>query len=180
MRIIHKLTSKYRIIFIFCLSVLMLSAVFFLNSCAKKETIQDGSVQVENFSLTLVDGKTWQLDSYKNKPVMLAFMAPNCPYCKMSTGMTNKLFDDYSRKGLQVISIFSNSDLEEIKEFIEHFNIKNKVSYNSKEVVRKFKIRGYPYFFLLDREHKVQEYWIGYHPTYDEEFLAEINLVLQK
>lgn len=157
------------------LILILLITVFAFNSCAKKET---GPVQVEDFSLTLIDEGTWNLSDYKNKPIFIAFMAPHCPYCKMSTDMINNMHKISSKKGLQLIVIFTNSDLEEVQEFVHTARMKSKASYGSKEVARKFKIRGYPYFFLLDKNHVIHEYWIGYHESYDEEILTEINAVL--
>lgn len=160
---------------IFTLTIILFITIFAFNSCTKKE---QGSVKVEDFSLTLIDEGSWTLSDYKNKPVMLAFMAPHCPYCKISTAMVNKVYKDFSKKGLEVIMIFSNSDLEEVQEFVNNSKIKNKVSYNSKDVARQFKIRGYPYFFLLNNQHIVHEYWIGYHESYDDEIFTEINTIL--
>ena len=62
-----------------------------------------------DFDLSGVDGKRYSLASFKNKSILIVvFSCNHCPFVVGSEDRLNKLFADYSPKGMAMIAINSN------------------------------------------------------------------------
>ena len=65
-----------------------------------------------DFSLPGVDGKAYSLNGFKGKKILVVvFMCNHCPYVQAYIERINSIQSDYGIKGLQVIGINSNDEI---------------------------------------------------------------------
>lgn len=71
------------------------------------------------FSLKATDGKQVKLSDYKDKTVVVIFVATRCPYSNAFNKVMASLSADYAAKGIVVLGINANKS-EAMDEVIEH------------------------------------------------------------
>lgn len=59
----------------------------------------------EAFEFTLLDGSKKNTSDYKGKVVLLDFMGANCGPCQLQLLVLNELYENYSIKGFEIVSI---------------------------------------------------------------------------
>src|SRR5437879_13630170 len=65
-----------------------------------------------DFSLPAVDGKTYSLASFQDKPVLaVAFWGNHCPYVQAWEERTIAVQRDYAGRGVQVVMIHANDEV---------------------------------------------------------------------
>jgi peroxiredoxin len=107
------------------------------------------------FSLTALDGKTYNLDALRGKVVLLNFWATWCPPCRREMPDMEKLFQRFSQKGLVVLAVS-----DEKRETVEGFLKKEAYTFPvlldpERKVNTAFGIEGIPNSFLFDRQGKL-------------------------
>jgi peroxiredoxin len=101
------------------------------------------------FSLPGVDGKTYSLDSFREKPILVvAFWCNHCPYVQAWEDRTVATQADYGRKGVQFVLINSNDEAEYPEDDFSH-------------MVERAKRKGYNFPYLRDESQKVVEAYGG-------------------
>ena len=85
----------------------------------KLHIVDSGDV-APNFSQEDIDGNTLSLNQFKGKTVLLDFGAAWCVPCKKEIPEVKRIYDEYHKKGLEIIGISFDKDKTSWKE-----NIKN-------------------------------------------------------
>src|SRR5206468_3893126 len=76
----------------------------------KYEGLPIGSA-APDFSLPAVDGKTYSLASFKDKPILVvAFWCNHCPYVQAWEDRTIAVQKDFAAKGVQFVMINANDE----------------------------------------------------------------------
>src|SRR5437764_12906823 len=76
----------------------------------KYEGLPIGSA-APDFSLPAVDGKTYSLGSFKDKPILVvALWCNHCPYVQAWEDRTVAVQKDYAGKGVQFVAINANDE----------------------------------------------------------------------
>ena len=102
------------------------------------------------------------LEGLLGRVVLLEFWATWCPPCRAMIPHMKELFEKYSSRGLQIISITAE-DPETVKPFVKE----NKMTYtigldDNRQTVRAYGIKSIPMAYLIGRDGKV--IWQG-HPA---------------
>lgn len=96
-----------------------------------------------NFSLPAVDGKTYSLDSFRDRRVLVvAFWCNHCPYVQAWEDRTIAVQRDYAAKGVQFVMINANDETSYPEDDFEH-------------MVDRATAKGYPFPYLRDESQKV-------------------------
>ncbi len=100
-----------------------------------------------DLTLTLLEGSTKSLQSYKGKPVLLYFWGSWCPVCKMSSPVIDSLSKEY-----QVITFAVNSGSEkDIKSFMKRKNLHFPVVNDAEgRIAQKFDVNTFPTIFIYN------------------------------
>ena len=102
-----------------------------------------------------LDGKTYNLDAFRGKVVLLNFWATWCPPCRREMPDMEKLYQRLSQKGLVVLAV-SDEKRETVEDFLKKQNYTFPVLLDpDRKVNSAFGIEGIPNSFLFDRQGKL-------------------------
>lgn len=130
------------------------------------------------FKLDLYDGGKADLADWNKKPVVICFITSVCPFCKKIAPDLNKIYSEYKDKGIGVLMISLDDDIDGLADFIKENKIEFPVAINGVEAAVKYKARGVPYTFVLNKKHKIEDYWIGFAPNMYNELDKTLKEVL--
>jgi len=119
-----------------------------------------------DFELPGVDGRTYRLASFHDKPILVVFFTCNhCPYVQAWESRFVEVQRDYASKGVQLVGINSNDEHKYPEDDFDHMVSRAKAKgYNfpylrdeSQRVAESYGPVSTPDFFVLD-EHRVVRY----------------------
>ena len=145
--------------------LLLLSFVIFVLAACHKAV---EPAQSEGFVLPSVSGEKWDFKAQnKTKPVVMAFMATYCGYCKQMVPYIDEIAAKYQDKGVEVVITLVESDPQSAKDFKTAQNIKHaKVLYDGGDLAMTVSVRAFPQVFLFDDKTNAIGTWRGYDPGY--------------
>lgn len=120
--------------------------------------------QAPNFDLKGIDGKRYSLQSFNKSSVLLIiFNCNHCPYVQAYEQRIINLQLDYREKGLQIVAINSNDDINYPEDSFESMVKRAKAKgFNfiylrddTQEIAKAFGATHTPELFLFDKERKL-------------------------
>ena len=130
-----------------------LSIILFSCDSGQENTPEDTRVQTIDFVLDDLDGNSFQLSSTQGKVVILNFFSTTCAICQAEAADLNELYSVYQAQGVEVVGIaLRTSSDEEVRAFVEAFNIPYKVVFDDTVVSRAYRVAGTPDAYFIDRE----------------------------
>lgn len=127
----------------------------------RKATGSGGNIpEVE---LTGLDGAAIRLADAKGRVVLVNFWATWCAPCREEIPDFNDLYAAYREQGLDIVAISMDDEGEEVvRPFVQENGMRYPVAIGSDEVAEAFGgVVGFPTTFLIDREGKVVDSWVG-------------------
>lgn len=161
------MTIFKNLLFTFCL---FMSLLYIPNSFASKEN-----------NVTTLQGFEELVASHKGKVIYLDFWASWCGPCRKSFPWMNTMQQQYQQEGLVVISVNLDNDKALAEEFLSEVPAEFTVFYDPKgKVARKFKLRGMPSSYLIDRAGKMVSAHVGFSDSKKAKYQQEIKDLLDK
>lgn len=144
-------------------------------------TLSVNSVAPE-FTLKSLKGKTYSLDDFKNKVVLLDFFYKSCYPCMKAIPELQKLHEKYYDDGLVVIGINPYDDpvKDEMESFLKKRGVTYITLYGGKEVAKNYLVSGYPTLFLIAGDGKIEINEEGFNDEGMKRIESEINKLLSK
>jgi peroxiredoxin len=131
-----------------------LDSTLYSAAMAKLEA-DDQSRQQADFTLTDLDGKSWNLKDLKGKVVLLNFWATWCPPCRKEMPDLEMLYRRFGAQGFIILGI-DDEEAETVKPFIAQQGITYPVLLDpGRKVNTLFRIEGIPKTFVYDRDGKI-------------------------
>ena len=119
-------------------------------------------MQVEDFSLTDLEGKSQSLSQYRGKIVLINFWATWCKPCTTEMPAMQASFDKLRDKGFVVLAINELEDDAKVREHIKQYGHTFPVLMDrDNKVANQFGVFGLPVSVFIDQEGVVQEYIKG-------------------
>ena len=126
----------------------------FAAAMAKLEA-DDAKRQQADFTLSDLQGKTWNLRDQRGKVVLLNFWATWCPPCRKEMPDLEALYSRFKDKGLVVLAI-SDEEAAKVGPFLAERNITYPVLLDpGRKVHEQLEIEGIPKSFVYDRDGKL-------------------------
>jgi len=123
------------------------------------------NAKAPDFDLPGVDGKSYNHASFKNSKILIVVFACNhCPYVVGSEDRLNKLFADYSPRGVALLAINSNETEGHPTDSLEHMVQRAKeknfrfayVRDDSQQVALAYGALRTPHFYVFDADRKLR------------------------
>ncbi len=120
---------------------------------AEVETGVDIGMKAAGFSLSTLDGKEIELDSFaKDKVTLLVFGATWCPSCRHEIPLLKEFYTEFKDQGLNVLSVYIQESAKKVKSLADKKKINYPVVLDSKaDVARLYKVIGIPLNIVLDK-----------------------------
>ncbi|MBF0197881.1 MAG: thioredoxin family protein [Planctomycetes bacterium] len=117
-----------------------------------------------SFSLPATDGKTYSLENFKAKYLVIFFTCNHCPYVTGSDEETRKTADFYQSKGVDFVAINSNSPNTYAEDSFDHMVVRMKENHfpwtylydASQDVARAYGALKTPHFYLFDENRELK------------------------
>jgi len=110
-------------------------------------------VAPRDFTLSLLEGETRSLSSYKGKVVFLNFWATWCGPCRIEMPSMETLYKKFRDKGLEILAVSSREDQATVRSFFnnEGFSFPALLDLDGR-VSANYGIQAIPTTFLIDRD----------------------------
>ena len=135
-------------------------------SCGRSETGKQGQAAdaAPDFALPGVDGQTVRLSDYKGTVVILDFWATWCPPCRAEIPHFVALYEKYQSKGLAIIGVALDAQgASVVAPFAKENGIQYTLAIGDDKVAQAYGgIRGIPTTFVIDRQGKIVQKYVGY------------------
>ncbi len=135
---------------------------------------------VPEIELTDIEGNRFSLSSLKGDVVLLVFWATWCRPCLREVPILVSLQDEYRDAGLRVVAVsLDRGGMAKVKRFLEsrpeinYTVVPNGISAS----MRMGGIRSIPTSFLIDRQGRVIERFVGLHPAIELEGYVQAALL---
>lgn len=145
---------------LFSFATLIMAFLFY--SCDSKSGHLAIGRQAPNFSYLGLDGETRELKELRGKVVFLRFWADWCPYCETEMQMIDKIYMESKEKGFIVLAVNVKQSEAKVRAYVEKYNLSFPMALDPEgKIADKFRVRGLPMNFLINREGILKELIIG-------------------
>ena len=105
----------------------------------------------------------YDLNDVQGRPVLIYFFAPWCPYCSASADNLVRLRKLRDNDALEILVVALDwESRQEIVEYAADHELNMPVLLGDRGVADAWRIRGFPTYYVLDREHRVISRDFGY------------------
>ncbi len=121
------------------------------------------AVSVDGVKLRPAKGGLMDLSYYKGKVVVINFFATWCPPCRKEIPDFVRLQPILAKKGFQIIGVCVDGTRSEVLNFVKLQKINYPVVMDNPDLNPVFgDIQGVPTTFVVDRNLKIVDQWVGY------------------
>ncbi|KQS24751.1 alkyl hydroperoxide reductase [Dyadobacter sp. Leaf189] len=110
-------------------------------------------------SLTDQNGKKVSVQTIPAEYTVLFFYAPTCGHCKEASPVLKAFYDKNKAKGIKVIAISTEHNMEEWKSFIKNYHLEDVINgFDALQQIdfnRKFDVVTTPTIYILDKNKKI-------------------------
>jgi cytochrome c biogenesis protein CcmG, thiol:disulfide interchange protein DsbE len=134
-----------------------------------------------DFTLKDLEGRTFTLSRLKGQPVFLEFWATWCFPCQISMPAVEKIHEEYAPKGLQVLGLNVDEDPSPVPSFVKRMKVKYPtLPVGSSGVDGAYSVSGIPAFYLVDKDGRVADSWVGFDDSFPAQWRAAVERLLAK
>lgn len=116
-----------------------------------------------DFSLTGLDGRSYQLSAFRGKPVILNFWATWCPPCRAEMPAFERVWQRYNQGDVVILAVNQRENPLTIERFEQNVvDVSFPILLDSQgEVSRLYAVMGLPTTFFIDAEGRIQAVSMG-------------------
>ncbi len=131
--------------------------------CTKSEVSNAApSTAASDFTLQDLQGNKVKLSDFKGRPVLIDFWATWCPPCRESVPGIEKIYKNYSGKGLVVLAIsLDYGGWDGVKSFVAEHGITYTVLKGDEDVASKYNVHTIPMVIILNKNGKIYKRFLG-------------------
>ena len=147
-----------------------LSSLFFLllclslsiSACGEVPNVATVGITAPDFTLLDRKGNTWTLSELKGQVVFVNFWATWCPPCKEEMPSMQNLYSMMPQDKFKMLAILQNDKPESADSFAAKLGITLPILYDPPNSVGpKYGLTGLPETFIIDKDGRLREKFIG-------------------
>ncbi len=136
--------------------------IFTLPSYAIDADDQAPSIPLKQLEGNIIS-KITEVNTYKGKLIYLDFWASWCGPCRQSFPFLNKIRNQYSSQGFEVIAVNVDTELADARKFLKNFPVDYPILLDPEgKMPIAYDIRGLPTAFIIDRQGTVVYKHLGF------------------
>ena len=118
---------------------------------------------VPAFDAVDVAGQPVQVSAAGGPVTLVQFWASWCGFCRSDLPTMKRLYADYRDKGLRIMTVSIDDDLDKLRRFIQAEAVPYPVipAKNYPALSDRFEMQGIPTYFLVDRHGTIVRVWRG-------------------
>ncbi|TKC08601.1 TlpA family protein disulfide reductase [Pedobacter frigoris] len=138
----------------------------YMAQAALRNSLKKGS-PIPQIAYNDPEGNKIDINSFKGKYVLVDFWASWCGPCRKSIPEIKALYGKYKDKGFEVLSISVDTDVAAWKKAMheEAMPWSQVLSPDKNKTMADFMISGIPTLYLVDREGKIVDKFVGFSPS---------------
>lgn len=113
------------------------------------------------FELRDINQKSWRLDDFKGKVVLLNFWATWCESCRLVNSSIEKMLKTNQNYNIVYLTILYKDDPSKVEEYLKRNGLDFIVLVDDKNVALKYGIGGVPETFIIDKRGIIKEKIVG-------------------
>jgi peroxiredoxin len=133
-----------------------------------------------DWTLYTAEGKKVTLAEMKGKVVLLDFFFIGCEGCMLSLKPLNDLHEKYKNQNVTMVSMTFRDSKKSISEFKKNYSIKYPIYADAAVVVKLYHVDGFPTFYLVDKQGKIANAFVGYSDDFEQKVTSAIDDLLKK
>lgn len=156
----------FSVLFIIMLIAISISTFGNLNKAVTvtAQGTRAGLKKAPDWTLLDMAGTEVSLSDFKGKVIILDFWATWCPPCRAEVPHFIELYNEYKDRGLEVVGISLDADVQKaVSEFVKEQDINYTVLAADGKVASLYGgIRSIPTTFVIDRQQRIVQKYVGY------------------
>ena len=127
----------------------------------------------------LGETKTEDLQKYKGQVLYVDFWASWCIPCAHSFPFLNELHEQFKEKGLQIVGINLDENVNDAKDFLAKFPARfTVVADATKQCAKDFDVKAMPSSYIVDKKGHIHHVHLGFRPGETQELRALVESLL--
>jgi thiol-disulfide isomerase/thioredoxin len=158
------LPSRFRRVSILVIEVLVFVALFMgISAYQARDLLATDAQLAPALRADTLNGMRYDIAENKGRPKLIYFFAPWCPYCSASADNVVRLREWRNTEALEILVVALDwESVGQIQEYSNDHELNVPVLLGDAAVVRDWKIRGFPTYYVLDAENHVISRDYGY------------------
>ena len=131
-----------------------------------KEVTSDINI-AKNFTLqSMAHDSSYTLSNMTDKVILINFWATWCGPCRMEIPDFNELYEKYSKKGFEILSISISDTKEQLEKFLKAYKIDYPILYGNQSEMQKIimdygGVYSIPTSFLIGKNNEIKRIYPG-------------------
>lgn len=148
-------------------------------TCSALGAVETGAAMPDCVLSALSNGQDGKLSQYQGKVLYVDFWASWCGPCAKSFPFMNQLNQELGGKGLQIVGVNLDENLDDAKTFLAQYPAEFTVNADiSKQCAKDFAVKAMPSTYLIDKQGKVQHIHLGFKPGEADELKKKVEALL--
>lgn len=160
------------------IGIILFSLLLVIVNCKKKDQMAVIGSHAPDFTLTDLEGKKVSLSDYRGKVIVIDFWATWCPPCKDSIPFLESLYQRYKERGIVVIGVSFDEDVELVKRFKERYPMTYPTLMGEGWIKNNYGLIGIPEMFIIGRDGVLRYHHLGFNESVPDEVEKEIKKLL--
>lgn len=119
------------------------------------------------------------LTSLQGKVVVLHFFTSFSTASQKQFSMLRQLHAQFGKRGIVILGLTVERSNEKLRELVTKYQLPYPILQDATEVFQEYKVGQIPDLCVIDRLGVMRSFYPGYHPGYEERFMAEVRALLK-
>ncbi len=144
-------------------AALLLIAFMGVNAFQARNMLPTKQVAAPELRAPTLQNTQFDLDNTEARTTLVYFFAPWCTYCALSSDNLVRLRRLRKASDLQIIAVALDwKNVAEVSEYAQQHKLNIPVLLGDVNIMREWKVYGFPTYYVLDSKHRIASRDIGY------------------